>query len=133
MYLWRITFNVEVGCSFIGATVAGVLSDVGFLCLPDHQDTLLAICADGDVLGGSDLLPVLQPFDVSDGLAQFTHQFHLVLLHCGVVLQLGGEIQVALCGETRRSRGKINFIPNDKNSKFCLLFLANVRPLTHLD
>lgn len=96
-----ITFNVEDGCSFIGATVAGVLSDVGLLRLPHCQDALLAVAADGDVLGGSDLCPVLEPFDVGDSLAELTHQLHLILLHGRVVLQLGGEIQVALCGETR--------------------------------
>lgn len=97
---WIFTFNVEVGFSFIGATVAGVLSDVSLLRLPDCQDALLAVGADGDVLGGRDLLPVLEPFHLGDGLAQFTDQLHLILLHGGVVLQLGCEIHVALCRET---------------------------------
>lgn len=97
------TFNVEVGFSFVRATVAGVLSDVGLLRLPDCQDALLAIGADGDVLGGSDLLPVLEPFDVGDCFAQLTNELHLVLFHSSVVLQLGGKVQVALCKETGRS------------------------------
>lgn len=105
MYLWRVTFNVEVGRGFVRATVAGIFSDVGLLCLPHHQHTLLTIRADGDVLRGSDLLSILEPLDICDGLAQLTHQPHLVLLHSSIVLQLGGEIQVALCRDTKRISG----------------------------
>lgn len=107
MYLWRVTFNVEVGRGFVRATVAGVFPNVGLLCLPHDQHTLPTVRADGDVLGGSDLLSVLEPLDICDGLAQFTHQPHLVFLHSSVVLQLGGEIQVALCRDTRRFQEKI--------------------------
>lgn len=94
------TFDVDGGFGFVRATVAGVLSDVRLLRLPHRQDALLAVGGDGDVLGGSYLLPVLQPFDIGDGFAQFTDELHLVLLHGRVVLQLGGEVQVALCRET---------------------------------
>lgn len=91
------TFNVELSCGFVRAAVAGVLSDVGLLCLPHHQDALLAIGDNGDVLGGGDLLPILKPFHISYSLAQLADQLHLVPLHCCVVLQLSGEVGVTLC------------------------------------
>lgn len=93
------TFNVEFGSSFIRAAVTRVLSDVGLLCLPDCQNPFFAICDDGDVLGRSQLFPVLEPLDVCNGFAQLTTQFHLVLLYSRVILQLGGEVEVPLCGE----------------------------------
>lgn len=95
------TFDVEFGGSFIRAAVTCVLSNVDLLCLPDGQNAFFAICGDSDVLGRSQLFPVFEPLDVGNGLAQLTPQFHLVLLHSRVILQLGGEVEVPLCGETR--------------------------------
>lgn len=39
----NITFNVEVGCGFVGATVAGVYSHVVLCCFLDDQQALLAV------------------------------------------------------------------------------------------
>lgn len=100
------TFDVEFGGGFIRAAVTSVLSDVGLLCLADCQNPLFAIGDDGDVLRRSQLFSVLEPLDISDGLAQLTPQFHLVLLHSRVILQLGGEIEVPLCGEAREVKGQ---------------------------
>lgn len=114
------TFDVEFGGSFIRTAVTCVLSDVGLLRLPDRQNPFFAICGDGDVLGRSQLFPVLEPLDVGDGLAQLTPQFHLVLLYSRVVLQLGGEVEVPLCGEAREVKGQPASLKGLQNKMFSL-------------
>lgn len=112
------TFDVEFGGRFVRATVTRVLSDVGLLCLPDRQNALFAIGDDGDVLRRSQLFPVLEPLNVGDGLAQLTPQFHLVLLHSCVILQLGGEVEVPLCRKTREVKGQTAGFKRPKSKSF---------------
>lgn len=108
------TFNVEFGSSLIRAAVTRVLSDVGLLCLPDCQNPLFTISDDCDVLGRSQLFSVFEPFDVGDGLAQLAPQFHLVLLYSRVILQLGGEVEVPLCGEQSKVKKQVSKNPRTK-------------------
>ena len=95
-----ITFNVQVCGGFIGAAVAGVRSHVAFRRLLDNQQALLPVRLELNILGRIDLFSVLEPFHFTAGLAQLTGQDHLVLLDCGVVLEFGCEVEVALCKQT---------------------------------
>lgn len=92
-----ITFDVQVSCGFVGATVAGVRSHVALCRLLDDQHALLAIWLEENVLGWKDFVTVFEPFDLGGSLAQLAGQNHLVLFDGGVVLELRCEVQVALC------------------------------------
>lgn len=98
-----ITFDVQVGCGFVCATVAGVSCHVALGCLLDDQHALPAVGLEENVLGGIDFVTVFEPSDLAAGLAQLAQQNHLLFLDGGVILELCCEVQVTLCRRNAKS------------------------------
>lgn len=96
-YLYVYTFNVQLSCSFVRATVTNIFTNIGLLCFPQSQNAFLPLRFDKDVFRWDNLCAIFEPFNLSSGFTQFTLQHNLILLNCCVVLELGSEISFSLC------------------------------------
>lgn len=111
VWIWStagITFDVQVGCGFVGATVAGVSSLVALGRLLDDQHAFFAVRLEENVLGWKYFFSILEPFDLSGSFAQFTGQYHFVLFDGGVVVKFHCEVQIALCKKAHNKTSNIH-------------------------
>lgn len=95
-----ITFDVQLCCGFVSATVAGVSSPVFLRRFLNDQHALPAVGLEDNVPGRKDFVTIFEPLDLGGGLAQLAGQDCLVLLNCGVVLKFHCKVEVALCKQT---------------------------------